>query len=355
MFNPSLLMREDLRRLKPYQPHDYPDTVKLDANENPYPFPAEALEEIGAMVGRVDFPRYPDPVANDLRRDLADYAGVQPEQILVGNGSDEIILNLAMAFGGGRSVVIAAPTFSMYRIDSQIAGAEPVEVPRSDNFDINAGVMVMAVRGTGAKLMILCSPNNPTGNATKMEVIEEIVDNTDALVVVDQAYIEFGGEDCVRLLDKYPNVAILRTFSKAFGLAGLRVGYLLASPAVINELMRIKQPYNLNSFSQMSARVALKYLPRFKAQWQKIIAHRDELSQQLSKMPGLEVYPSDANFILFRTGLDADFVHSRLIEKKVLIRNLGKDMPGYLRVSVGTAQENAVFIKALSEIIGEVK
>lgn len=351
MFNPALLMRADLRDLKPYQPHHYPGTIKLDTNENPYPFPPQALDEISAGLKDVCFPRYPDPLAVALRRDIAAYVGMQPEQVLVGNGSDELIFNLALSFGSGGKVVLATPTFSMYRIHSQIAGAEAVAVPREPDFSINAGEIIKAARITGAKLVVLCSPNNPTGNATPLQVIEEILRNTNAVIVVDQAYLEFGGENCVPLLNKYANLVILRTFSKAFGLAGLRVGYLLADPKIIKELMRVKQPYNLNSFSQAAARIALKYLPAFKNQWQKIIADREQLLSALAVLPAVQIFPTDANYILFTTAIDAGVVHRELLARKILIRNLGQDMPGYLRVNVGTPAENKAFMQAMQEII----
>jgi histidinol-phosphate aminotransferase len=349
-FNPELLMREDLRTLRPYQPHDYPGAIKLDANENPYTFPQEAMVEIAALLKDLGFPRYPDPVAVALRQDIARYTEVQAEQVLMGNGSDELIFNLVMAFGSGGKVIIAGPTFSMYRIHSRIAGAEPIEVPRNDDFSIDPSLILTAVEQTKSRLVMLCSPNNPTGNGTPLVVIEEILVNTNAVVVVDQAYIEFGGENCIQLLKKYPNLVILRTFSKAFGLAGLRIGYMLGSPAVVNALMRIKQPYNLNSFSQVAARVALKHLPQFKDQWQRIISNRNQLIQELSQLPSLRVYPTDANFMLLQTEMDANVVHSKLLEDNVLVRKLGSPMPKHLRISVGTEEENKQLLQAMKVI-----
>lgn len=354
-FNPTELMREDLQDIKPYQPHDYPDTIKLDANENPYPFPQEALEEIKNRLEKVNFPLYPDPMAVELRHSISRYVGVRPEQVIVGNGSDELIFYLAQAFGSGGNLVISSPTFSMYRIHSQIAGAEAVELPREEDFGVNPRVLAKAVQAAKARLLVLCSPNNPTGNATSLEVIEEILASTNAVVVVDQAYLEFGGVDCTPLLDKYPNLVILRTFSKAFGLAGLRVGYMLASEQLINDLLRIKQPYNLNSFSQMAAGVALEYLPTFKEQWQQIIANRDYIIKAISQLPGVEVFPTDANYILFRTDMDAGEVHQKLLGQKILVRNLGSDLAGYLRVNAGTKEESEAFVKALSNAVNEVK
>ncbi|MBO8137179.1 MAG: histidinol-phosphate transaminase [Desulfotomaculum sp.] len=354
-FNPGQYVREDLRDLQPYKPHDYPGVIKLDANENPYPFPREALDNIGALLSEINFHRYPDPMADKLREDIAGYAGVRPGQVLVGNGSDEIIFYLAQAFGSGNRVVIASPTFSMYRIHSRIAGAEPVEVPREEDFSINPRLIKTAVKASGAGLVMLCSPNNPTGNAEPLDVIEEILAGTNAVVVVDQAYLEFGGDDCVPLLSRYPNLVILRTFSKAFGLAGLRVGYMLAGEAIINELLRIKQPYNLNAFSQAAASTALKYLPEFQKQWKMILRQRDCIMEEMTQIPGVTVYPSDANYILFQTAVDAGLVHSRLLEKGVLVRKLGQELPGHLRVSAGTEDESRAFISAMRSIINEVK
>ncbi len=355
-FDPLMLLREDLRDLKPYQPHHCPGTIKLDANENPYPFPPQVLAEISRALSQVDFPVYPDPAAEELSTAAAQYAGVKREQVLMGNGSDELILNLALAFGSGSKVVIAEPTFSMYRIHSQIAGAEAVKVPRNEDFGINPAVMIMAARATKAKLMFLCSPNNPTGNATPLSAIEEILANTNAIVVVDQAYLEFGGEDCVPLLKKYPNLVILRTFSKAFGLAGLRVGYLLASPETVNVLLRVKQPYNLNSFSQSAARIVLKYQAEFAKQWLQIKADREEVKKALADLPGVTVYPSEANFLLLRTERDNGLIHRRLTDQGILVRNMGESMPGCLRISIGTTAQNEALLKAMETIFAnEVK
>lgn len=349
-FDPLQLMREDLRNLLPYQPHDYPCSVKLDANENPYPFPAQAWAELSEELRRIKFSVYPDPLAEKLRNAVAEYAGVQAEQVMFGNGSDELIYYLAIAFGSGRKVVVAEPTFSMYGIQSRIVGAELINVPLNDDFTVNPAVMIMAARSTGAQLMFLCSPNNPTGNAIPLEVIEEILANTNAVIVVDQAYLEFGGEDCTVLLKKYPNLVILRTFSKAFGLAGLRIGYLLANAETVNALMRLKQPYNLNSFSQAAAYIALKYRAHFAEQWQKIKSERIRVFSALKETPGVTVYPSEANFLLFRTEQDCNMVHRQLIEQGILIRNMGDGMPGYLRVAIGTDSENNAFIQALKTI-----
>lgn len=354
LFNPFLLLREELRQLQPYQPHDYPGTIKLDANENPYPLPETIQQEAQDILKKSKFNRYPDPASTELRRGIARYAGVGVGQIMVGNGSDELILNLLQAFGSGGKVIITEPTFGMYRIHSCIAGAEAVTVSRREDFSVDASQVITAAEQNNAKLVMLCSPNNPTGNDTPLTVIEEILGNVPGIVVVDQAYVEFGGDDCVALLSKYPNLVILRTFSKAFGLAGLRLGYLLAHPGVVKELTRVKQPYNVNIFSQATGLAVLNHLDTFKAQWQQIITDRDTLAGELAKLPGLEVLPSVANFILIRYPAGAEKLHQKLLEQRVLVRYMGQGMPEYLRISVGTTEENKQLLQALQSITGEV-
>lgn len=351
LFNPFILLREDLRQLEPYQSQNYSGAIKLDANENPYPPPEILYQEAQAALSNSKFNRYPDPTANELRRSIARYAGVGVGQIMVGNGSDELIFNLLQAFGSGGKVIIIEPTFGMYRIHSQIAGAQGVPVSRREDFSVDAAQVIDAAQQHKAKLVMLCSPNNPTGNATPLTVIEEILKGVQGLVVVDQAYLEFGGEDCTTLLSKYSNLAILRTFSKAFGLAALRLGYLLAHPGVVKELMRVKQPYNVNSFTQAVGAAALRHLDAFKEQWQKIIADRDMLAEKLAQLPGLEVLPSDANFILVRCQGRAEEIHRKLLEQRVAVRYMGPSMPDYLRISIGSTEENQQLLQALQAII----
>ncbi len=352
VFNAAALARVELKSLVPYDAPFYPDVVKLDANENPYDFPPEVLVKIYREIGLRDFSRYPDAGANRLRQRLTDYTGVGPENIMMGNGSDELILNMMLAFGGGAAFAVTTPTFSMYAVHGQVASGRMVEVPRSDDFSIDVQDVIKVSRSPDVKFVVICSPNSPTGNTTPVRDIEEILGNTNSIIVVDQAYIEFGGEDCVPLLARYPNLVILRTFSKAFGLAGLRVGYLLASRQVVTELLKVKQPYNLNAFSQAAARVVLENLHPFRERIQKIMREKDSLSKKLSSLPGVEAFPSQANFIMFRTPLPAGQVYHGLLDRGVLIRNVdGPSLPRCLRVSVGTAEENGVFIEKLADTI----
>ncbi len=351
-FNLAELTRPDLKGLVPYDPHIVPGVIKLDANENPFDFPRKVKEYICAGLQSELFTRYPDPLARDLLAGLSDYNGVSSNCIMAGNGSDEIILNLMLAFGTGREVVIASPTFSMYRIHAQVAGAGWREVPRRDNFEPDIPALLDAAANPGVSMIFICSPNNPTGNATSREEIRKLLENTRALVVLDEAYLEFGGESAVPLLSSYPNLIILKTFSKAFGLAGLRVGYLLARPDVVGELLRIKQPYNLNAFSQFAAGAVLKHRDLLRDQVEAIKAGRDKLFRIMAGLEGVEVFPTDANFILFRTPVEAEKIFKGLLREGVLIRNVS--CPGLekcMRVTVGTEEENGKFLEKLKAVL----
>jgi histidinol-phosphate aminotransferase len=348
------ILRRDLAGLVPYEvasPKNSP--VKLDANENPFDFPPALREEIYERLRKSSLNRYPDPLAGELREVLSRYTGVPAERIMAGNGSDELILNLALTFGTGGRVVIATPTFSMYRVHSLIAGAEPVEVPRlQPGFALDLDSLQQAAAAKETRLVFLCSPNNPTGNPAPLDEVAAVLEKSRALVVVDEAYIEFGGETCLPLLAGYPNLVILRTFSKAFGLAGLRIGYLLGDRAVVRELFRVKQPFNLSTFAQVAACTALAHREEFSAMVARILEAREWLAKELASLPGVTVYPSSANFLLFRTPLPADFVFRRLLEEGVLIRNLhGPGLEGCLRVTVGRKEENEIFLEKMKAVL----
>ncbi|MEW6183509.1 MAG: histidinol-phosphate transaminase [Bacillota bacterium] len=347
------LTRPDLRDLIPYAVPDYPGFIKLDANENPYDFAPEVMSEIFRQVSGQTFVRYPDPLAAGLREALAGYTGLDPENVLAGNGSDELILTLLLTFGSGGRVIITPPTFSMYGIHARIAGAVPIDVPRLADFTLDLQALLREAAVQGTRMMIICSPNNPTGNTVARAAVEELLEGTEGLVLLDEAYVEFAGKSCTELVRRYPRLVVLRTFSKAFGLAGLRVGYLAAGSEVISALLKVKQPFNLNAFSQLAARTVLEYLPVFRERIDAIVAGREELLRKMSDIPGVETFPSRANFILFRTGLPAAAVYEGLLEREILIRNV--ESPGLdrcLRVNVGTPAENRAFIDALRAVLG---
>lgn len=351
----SNLVREDIRDFVPYDPHIYENVIKMDANENPYPFPDEILQEIYKRVKERGITRYPDPVAKKLRVELAKYTGVLPEQIIVGNGSDELIQLLLQVFGGpGTQSLIPYPTFSMYAIHTRITGGTPAGIPMQDDFSLPMEELLRGVERPENKVTFLCTPNNPTGNTIPVSQVEEVLQKAKGIVVADEAYLEFyNRETSTSLLKKYNNLAIIRTFSKAFALAGLRVGYMLASVEIIREMMKLKQPYNVNAFSQEAAVTVLKHRDAFKPQVDLIIAERERMYEALKAISGIKVYPSGSNYLMFRTEKSGPEVHHALIEKGVLIRNLhgGPGLDNCLRVTMGKKEENDIFLEKLKEII----
>lgn len=353
VFDLKRVLRRDLENLAPYQVQPSRDgLIRLDANENPFDFPPFLQDEIYRQLKSGSFTRYPDDLAGELRKAISQSTGVPEEGIIPGNGSDELILNLCLAVGNGAQVAIATPTFSMYRVNSLIAGAAPVDIPRlKAGFALDLESLGKIAANEKTRLIFLCSPNNPTGNATPVEDVAALLEHSRALVVVDEAYIEFGGQTCLPLAEKYANLVILRTFSKAFGLAGLRVGYLLGDPGVVKELLRVKQPFNLSTFAQVAACTVLAHREEFLKMIDAIRQSRDALKQELASLPGMTVFPSEANFILFRTPLPAKTVFDRLLQEGVLVRNLhGSGLEECLRVTVGREEENEVFLEKMRKI-----
>lgn len=346
------LVRDDIKELVPYEPHLFENVIKMDANENPHTFPPEVVKNIFAGITSDDFIRYPDPQGTELKAKLSQFTGQPPGNIVLGNGSDELIQLILQTFGGpGRRVVIPVPTFSMYRIHGEISGTIPVEVPRDEKFGLVTDELLVQMQHPDTRVTFIASPNNPTGNCVPIHQIRELVEEVKSLVVVDEAYIDFGGETSLPMLREYPNLVILRTFSK-IGLAGLRVGYLVANRDVTLELLKVKQPYNVNTVSQKAACNVLDNWQLFREQIAEIASERVRLAAGLQKIPGVRVYPSQANFILFSVPVSPAEVHQRLVEAGILIRKgLGNThgLENCLRVTVGTKQENDLFLEKLNE------
>jgi len=345
--NIESLVKEKIKNLKPYQIPDISCPIKLDAMENPYDLPDEIKELLKEKIG--GFNRYPDPQANDLREIIADYVGVDKEEVLVGNGSDELILYILLTFKSTQ-VVYPTPTFAMYKILAQIANYNPIGVPLKDGFELDDDEILKAGKEA---IIFIAYPNNPTGNCFSKEKILRIVEESGSLVIIDEAYFEFSKETLLPLIDTSDKVIILRTFSKAFGLAGLRIGYLISNSDIIDELFKVKLPYNLNSFSQA---VAVCVLENFRHLLQprinQIIAQRERLYSFLKGINGIIPYPSDANFILFKTlNIPADRLFSDLVEEGILIRNLDEEgLHNCLRVTIGTEEENNTFMEKIDRI-----
>lgn len=351
-FDVSKLARNDLKFLKPYEPAIYPGAIRLDANECPFELPDEIIDHVLKNKPSQLFNRYPDPLAEGLLELLGNYTGYPKECISAGNGSDEIILDLALTFATGGEVIITSPTFSMYELHALIAGAQTVYSPRKEDFNINVQELIELGNSPDARLIYICSPNNPTANETSWSELETVLNNVRSLVIVDEAYVEFGGKSCLPLVKEYENLAVLRSFSKSFGLAGLRIGYLIANNKVISQIRRVKQPYNLNSFSQAIAEAVIANLPLFQERIKSIITKRDKLWNTMKSIKGIEVFPTVTNFIPFKTEQNAKNVYHELIKRKIVIRDIsGPGLENCFRVTIGTDEENELFVHNLREIM----
>jgi len=335
------LVRAGVRRLRAYEPHPEDARVRLDANESPY-----ALRLPGEVLRGLRSNRYPDPRALGLRGLYARCMGLQgPEWVLHGNGSDELIYYIIVALGG--PVLYPTPTFSMYGLIARALGQRVLEVPLKSDFSLPGSFFQAARR---AKVVFLSSPNNPTGNAFSRRDILRLLALGNSLVVVDEAYQPFSARaSLAALLGRHENLAVLRSLSKV-GLAALRVGFLLAQPWLLRELNKVRLPYNLNALSQALACHFLSRPQVLERRGRDIVKERRRLYQALRRLPALRVYPSEANFLLFRVR-DAEGVHQGLLRRGVLVRELGPQVPGCLRVTVGTRAQNDAFLRALKEVL----
>ncbi|MGD9651008.1 MAG: histidinol-phosphate transaminase [Candidatus Dadabacteria bacterium] len=341
-------LSERVRGLSAYSVPHHECSVKLDGNESPFALPPDVAERVVQETGRLELNRYPDAEAHDLRMLLSEISGFPSEGIILGNGSDEIIGMLVTAFTGGTGkVVCPAPTFSMYRLSGLALGATILEPGLDEKFDLDMGRMQTLIEEKDPDIIFLASPNNPTGNAYSEDRILEIIDLAGGLVVVDEAYGDFSGQSFLPLVREHGNLAVMRTLSK-IGFAGLRLGMLYAGEGIVHEVNKVRYPYNINSVSQCAARVVLENREFIAENVQLVVKERGRVFGALSDIPGVEAFPSDANFILFRVP-NADSVFEGLIERDVLIRNFHRPgrLENCLRVTIGTPGENDAFLAAL--------
>lgn len=349
-------IRPEVRAINAYHVPDPGELIKLDAMENPYSWPDELREQWLAQISSTAINRYPDPGADELKSALRKALAIPDDcSILLGNGSDELIQMIAMAIATPERVVLAPePSFVMYRMIASMVGMRYEGVPLTASFELDGDAMLAAIKEHEPALVFLAYPNNPTGNLFDKDAIAAILKASPGLVVVDEAYFPFAGSTLMDWLHQYPNLLVMRTVSK-MGLAGLRLGYLVGSEQWLQHIDKMRLPYNINILTQESAQFALENIAVFDAQTRQICEDRETLFQQLRALDNLEVFPSQANFILFRVpGWVSQDIFEQLKQRGVLIKNLG-NQPGLLkdclRVTVGTQQENAQFLQALRDII----
>ena len=358
----DLPLRSDLQGRKPYGAPQLSVPVALNVNENTHRIPEDvAVDIIGRLAAAVlDINRYPDREFTALRQALADYldADLAVENIWAANGSNEVLQHIFQAFGGpGRKALGFNPTYSMYGLIAQGTGTDYVDYPRLDRYELTPEHIRSAILAERPNIVMLCSPNNPTGTPLSLSCVEAAYDAvsevTGGIVVVDEAYAEFGGVtevSAVSLLPGRERLLISRTMSKAFAFAGARVGYLAADPAVVDALRLVRLPYHLSAFTQAAAEGALAHAETMLATVDDIRYQRDRIVIELKDM-GLDPFRSDANFVLFGGLEDSNAVFEALLAKGVLIRNVG--IPGTLRVSAGTEAETTSFLEALREVLAK--
>ncbi len=350
--------RPELEHLVPYDAKDLKVDIALAANEHPANLPGEIVDKLASRMREFRFNRYPDPMATTLRGLIAEANGLEPSNVIVGNGGDELIFDLLLAWGGpGRKMIDAPPTFTMYGIDAQVTGTELVRIPRTADFSVDADAVLERLGEGDIDVVMLAHPNNPTGNITPETVLIDILNATDAIVLVDEAYFEFSRHTMRPHMERHPNLVILRTFSKAFSLAGLRVGYLLAHEDVVRELTKVRQPYSVDSFAQWVASTVFRERVVFQQAIRDIMRGRDTLVHGLSAFEEVTVFPSEANFILFRVDHASALWRDLLHNYSILIRDFTRtpDLEDCLRVTVGTDEENERFLAAVEEILSTRK
>jgi histidinol-phosphate aminotransferase len=361
----DLPIRDDLRGLSPYGAPQLDVPVLLNTNENPYPPPPELVADLRDAVATAatTLNRYPDRDAVELRKDLAQYLGhgLTGANLWAANGSNEVIQQILQCFAGsGRAALGFEPSYTMHRLISLATGTTWIAEPRESDFSLDPAKAVAAIRRHQPDVVFLTSPNNPTGTAAPMELVEAVVEAAPGIVVIDEAYAEFfrpGTASALTLLPGRPRLIVTRTMSKAFAMAGARVGYLAADPAVIDALLLVRLPYHLSALTQAAARTALAHVNALLGTVDAVKAQRDRIVSELTAL-GLPVVPSDANFVAFGVNREPDSGDARreakavwqaLLDRGVLVRDVG--LPGMLRVTAGTPEETGAFLAALKGVL----
>jgi histidinol-phosphate aminotransferase len=353
--DPTGWIRSEIRSSTAYPVESVPEgTLRLDAMESPFDLPADFHRRLGEEMAGIPLNRYPDGSASELKELLGKTLfGLSPDHLFLGNGSDEILQNLFLATPG--PILLSEPTFSMYRIIARIAGRPVATVTQSSDLILDTRELLEAVREHRPSLVVLSSPNNPTGREVSEETVDRLCGEFPGAVLVDEAYFPFSGRTVLSLRKSHSRLMVLRTLSK-MGLAALRLGILAADPRIVAELDKVRLPYNMNLLTQRAATlVCREFLPVLEGQVRSIVDLREDLRRSLSCIPGVEPLPSSANFLLIRIGgKDPAEVARALAERGILVRDVSRLHPllaGCLRVTIGTAPENGRFTAALAHIL----
>lgn len=343
-----------MRELKAYALRPERASIKINQNENPWDAPARIKKETLQRLSSREWSRYPPFLPLRLQEKIAEFADWKTDGVIAGNGSNELIQALLMVtVSEGTRVLICEPTFALYRQISVVLGGEVISAPLTRELTLDTGAMLDAIRLFNPQVTIICSPNNPTGCVLSDDDLGKLLSQTQGLVVIDEAYHEFAGHSAVPLLREHANLIVLRTFSKAMALAGLRVGYLMASTELTTEIRKAVLPYNLNAFSQTAAEVAIEmYEEELRPLINRIIDERERLFAALSQIEGLTPTASKANFMVVRSAKDPSAVFEELLRQDILVRDVSNYpmLKDCFRVTVGTPDENDLLVAALCKI-----
>ncbi len=345
-------IRQDVQSMHAYAIQDSAGMIKLDAMENPHRLPPELQSHLGQRLGALALNRYPDGRVNDLRAALTSYAQM-PEgfDIMLGNGSDELISLLALACDvPGASILAPLPGFVMYGMSAQLQGLKFIGVPLTADFELDEAAMLASITENQPSIIYIAYPNNPTANLWDDAVIEKIIEAATGLVVIDEAYQPFSSKSYIDRIEKHKHVLLMRTMSK-FGLAGVRIGYMMGPKALIAEIDKVRPPYNISVLNYECALFALEHAEVFAAQAQEIRVQRAVVFDALQALPGVKAWKSDANMVLLRVP-DAQKTFEGMRARKVLVKNVSKMHPllaNCLRLTVGTLEENLQMLAALKE------
>ncbi len=352
-------IRPEIKALTAYHVPDASGYIKLDAMENPYSWPQDLINKWLELLGDASLNRYPDPSAKQLKAKIQTRLDLPGDsEIILGNGSDELIQLILMAVSGKDRVVMSVePSFVMYKMIASFLDMPYVGVPLSnkhDQFEIDLELMLDKINQHQPAVIFIAYPNNPTGNLFSEPSVDKILSSTDAIVVIDEAYFAFADKSYANKLSKYENLIVMRTVSK-MGLAGLRLGYMAGSKSLLDEMDKVRLPYNINILTQLSTEFALEHKSVLDQQTEQIKQDREKLAKELKMIDGVKVYPSDANFILLRLfEHDADEVFASLKEQNILIKNLSHadaSLKNCLRVTVGKAEENMLFLSVFKSTL----
>jgi histidinol-phosphate aminotransferase len=349
--SPEKLVRPEILALNAYHVAEAEGMVKLDAMENPYPLPPALRRELAQVLSRVELNRYPEPTGRKLRELLARKMNVpQGMELLLGNGSDDLIQMVTTALARpGAAMMYPAPTFVMYSMNATFTGMKGVAVPLREDFSFDADAFIARMKAEKPALVFLAYPNNPTGALYPEEDVLKVIRAAEGLVVIDEAYHVFARKSFMPRLTQFPNLVVIRTVSK-LGLAGIRLGYLVARAEWIREFNKVRQAYNVNVLTQAAALFVLEHLEVLEEQAARIRSDRAGLGEALAALPGTKVFPSEANFFLVRVP-DADRTYEALKHQNVLVRNLHPALDNCLRINVGTPDENRILLAALREAL----